>query len=614
MLASGCARAPAEPATPPTPTPAPTSPARGEAQAAARYAFPSSDRRAKLAQAFPAIDEALTKRAKDAKAPGFAFALTIDGEIAHVFSYGIADKATGARVDGDTRFRMGSISKTFTALALAKLREDGKLASFESPLEDVLPEARALRAAALDGGPVRIRDLTLHQSGLARTGDYDEAYKAPTDRAKLLTSIGLPALATPYEGYGYSNYGYGLLGLAVENLSGAPFTAYVDNVIARSAGLSTMAWSSASVPPAHRAHSYAKKSGEQEDEWQLGTLNASGGLFLSAPDAARWAAFHADAFPPRDAAEKGPVRRSTIRELLTVGTTDAPNDENRVMSHSVLGWDSMQACGDRVFWKSGLVESFISQAMFLPDHGIAFASMANTRMGLSGGHGDVLLALRATGALERREKQPSPELVRGIDSWLENFNDYDAERFERAYTADFIRFSDAKERAEWTQKQLARIGRCERKAIERVEHAGAARFVLACERGSATISISLDRSLRLIAGSSNQWRYQPTRAQHEQAAKLFASLQKKQSIWGNAATPEQKASEALVTSAFRKLRSCSLGPASETTNPDETLFRMQCADDEARLLRVSFAEDDAKKVVRIALEAAPPPASACKPW
>ena len=609
-----CSGVPPEPAAPPTALRAPTAlPARGEPQPAAQFAFRSADRRERLRRAFPAIDEALAKRAKEAKTPGYAFALVIDGELAHVFSYGVADTATGAVVDGETRFRVGSISKTFTALALAKLRDEGKLASFEEPIDSVLPEALSLRAAAADAGPVRIRDITLHQSGLVRTGSYDEMYAKPIGRAELLSSLALPSLSTPYEGYSYSNYGFGLLGLVVENLSGVGYGDYVERDITKPLGLASVAWTSDSVPAAHRAYSYNKK-GEREAEWRLGALDASGGLFMSAPDAARWAGFHAEAFPPRDTKDSGPVKRATVRELLTLGTSDAPNDENRVMSHSALGWDSMQACGERIFLKGGLVESFMSQAVFLPDHGVAFASIANTRMGLFQPHADVLAALRATGALERREKQPGPELARAMDNWLDVFTSYDTERFARAYTQESVRNGDEKERADWHKKQRERLGSCERESIDHVDHAGAGRFRLRCERGTATISISLDPSLRLITHSGNQWRYKPTGAQQKQVESAFALLSKNQSIWGSDATPEQKASLASLRKEFGKLSSCKLGDASETGNPDETLFHVGCADGQARRLRLSFAEGDSTKITRAAMEPALRPAEPCKSW
>ena len=218
--------------------------------------------------------------------------------------------------------------------------------------------------------------MTLHRSGLIRTGDYDETYPQPIDRDTLMASLAFPALTMPHEGYSYSNYGYGLLGLAVEELAGRRYEDYVTAAIARPLGLASAAWTAESVPAAHRARSYEAREGKEEPEWRLGYLDGAGGLYLSAGDLARWAGYHAEAFPPRDEADEGPVKRATLRELLAVGTSEPPNHAGHVFLQSPLGWDGLRACGERVHWKTGLVESFMSHVVFLPDHGVAFASLA----------------------------------------------------------------------------------------------------------------------------------------------------------------------------------------------------------------------------------------------
>lgn len=587
-------------------------PPRSAPLGAPSYGFPSADRRAKLAKAYPVIDAALEKRAREGKTTGFAFALVIDGEVAHVFNYGVADKVTKKPVDSDTRFRIGSITKTFTALALAKLRDEGKLASFEEPLENVLPEMRVLRRPTVDAGPIRIRDVTLHRSGLIRTGDYDETYAKPIDRATMVASLAFPALTTPYEGYSYSNYGYGLLGLAVEELSGESYEEYVVSEITRPLGLDSAAWNLEKVPAAHRARSYESKEGKLEPEWRLGYLDGAGGLYLSAKDLARWAAFHADAFPPRDTRDDGPVKRATVRELLSVGTSDPPNDFAHVFLQSPLGWDGLRACGERVHWKSGLVESFMSHVVFLPDHGVAFASLATARMNLYPGQNDVLNALRATGGLEAREQEPSAELSRAAETYLSLYADYDKERAAKAYTEEFFRFHDKDERAAWFKKQLARVGSCELGSFEHVEHRGSGRFRIRCERASATISIQLDNALSLISWSSGQWRYRPTAAQRDRAGAVWRALTKKKPIWEGIATAQQKINQAELSASLSKLVGCKLGEELDTSSPDESLHEVAC-EGETRLLRTVFAEGDPKTVVRVALDPKPVVTS-CKTW
>ncbi|MBL8739452.1 MAG: beta-lactamase family protein [Myxococcales bacterium] len=558
------------------------------------------------------IDAALEKRAREGKTTGYAFALVIDGEVAHVFNYGVADKESNTPIDSETRFRIGSITKTFTALALAKLRDEGKLASFEEPLENVLPEMRALRRPASDAGPIRIRDVTLHRSGLIRTGDYDETYTKPIDRKTMTASLAIPTLTTSYEGYSYSNYGYGLLGLAVEELSGRSYQDYVANEIAKPLGLDSAAWTSESVPAAHRARSYESKEGRVEREWRLGYLDGSGGLYLSAKDLARWAAYHAEAFPPRDAKDDGPVKRATIRELLSVGTSDAPNDFSHVFLQSPLGWDGLRTCGERVHWKTGLVESFMSHVVFLPDHGIAFASLATARMNLYPGQNEVLNALRATGGLEARKQEPSAELSQAARTYLDLYASYDQEREAKAYTEEFFRFHDKRERAVWFGRQLARSGACRFESFEQVDHRAAGRFRAQCEHASATISVQLDNSLSLISWSSGQWRYRPTPVQRARSAEIWQRLASGKPIRDGALTPQQKTDDKALAASLSKLKACKPGAELDTSSPDESLQELQCGD-EARRLRTVFAEGDGQKVMSVRLESKPA-TTPCKEW
>lgn len=618
LACGGAAQSPPSPRTEPPLAPAPTPasatdlPSSLIAEPAPQYSFPSADRRAKLATAYAAIDEALAKRAKDSHAPGLAFGLAVDGEIVHVFHYGIADKTTGAKVDGDTRFRLGSISKTFTGLSLAKLRDAGTIASLDVPVAAVLPEAKALRPRTTDAGVVRIRDLLLHHSGLAQNGDYDQTYPRAVDRAELLRSVDLPPLAAPFDRYAYSNFGYGLLGLAIESASGLDYPRYVEQELLNPLGLASHAWSSEQVPAAHRARSYAK-DGSEEPEWRLGKLAASGGLFLNIQDLVRWTAFHAQAFPARNDPDLGPVRRATIRELLAISTADAPDEENRTYVHTELGWDNSRTCGERIVWKSGLVEGFISQAMFLPDHGIAFASVANTKMSLYAVHADVLAALRATGGLEPRRMDPSAELSRAMDDWLTVFNDFSSERYESVYSPAFRQAARSSAEAEaWTRNQAQRVGRCAKVGADRVDGARAGRFQLRCERANVLVTLTLTPDARYIASSYNQWKYLPTSQQLDATSEALTRLMRGRRVLNQDVTEKQRQDEKDTIAELKKRGPCVVDKALETSAAADVLIRARCKD-ATRLIRFRFGDTE-QTVKGIELEAEPGPKPACKSW
>src|SRR5206468_8349682 len=90
--------------------------------------------RAKLAPAFAEVDRHLRDYATQAHAPGAAWGIIVDGELAHTGTTGFRDVAAQAPVDADTVFRIASMTKSFTAMSILKLRDEGPL-SLDDPAE-----------------------------------------------------------------------------------------------------------------------------------------------------------------------------------------------------------------------------------------------------------------------------------------------------------------------------------------------------------------------------------------------------------------------------------------------------------------------------------------------
>src|SRR5690348_803182 len=96
----------------------------------ARFADP--ERLAKLSSAFAEIDRVFREQAEREHIPGAAWAIVIDGRVAHAGVAGVRDVDTRAPVDTNTVFRIASMTKSFTAMAILKLRDEGKL-SLDDP-------------------------------------------------------------------------------------------------------------------------------------------------------------------------------------------------------------------------------------------------------------------------------------------------------------------------------------------------------------------------------------------------------------------------------------------------------------------------------------------------
>lgn len=158
-------------------------------------------------------------------APGLVISVVQRNHVLLARGYGVADLATGAPVTGDTVFRVGSLSKPFTAAAAMQLVEAGRLDA-RQPVNRYL---RDMQVSSAFGRPVTVLDLVTHTAG------FDvrlEGTAAATDREVQPLGTYLRANLPPQvrrsgEILSYSNHGYALLGHVVEQVTGLPFERYV---------------------------------------------------------------------------------------------------------------------------------------------------------------------------------------------------------------------------------------------------------------------------------------------------------------------------------------------------------------------------------------------------
>jgi CubicO group peptidase (beta-lactamase class C family) len=181
-------------------------------------------------------------------------------------------------------------------------------------------------------------------------------------------------------------------------------------------------WEFDQVPAERLAHGYRWENDRWNPEPMLhdGTFGAMGGLITTVDDFARYVAFHLDAWPPRDDAESGPVRRATLREMhrpaevLSVITDTPPADGKpnpRVAAYSYgLSWNT-DARGATWVRHAGGLPGFGSEYRFLPEHGVALISFANlTYAPMTAVNGQAMEVLLEQAKLRPRVPVPSPSL------------------------------------------------------------------------------------------------------------------------------------------------------------------------------------------------------------
>jgi serine-type D-Ala-D-Ala carboxypeptidase/endopeptidase len=269
------------------------------------------------AATFAKTDELFADFMLDAHIPGLVYGVVADGRLVHVRGYGVQDLESKRPVDADTLFRIASMSKSFTALTVLKLRDENKL-QLDALAETYVPELRGWKYPTADAPRIRVRDLLNHTAGFVTDDPWgDRQTPLPEAEFSRLLRDGVPFTRTPGIAMEYSNLGYALLGRIVTNVSKRPYAETISQTLLQPLGMKSSGYVVADAPRERRALGYRW----QDDKWELeptmahGAFGAMGGLQTSANDYAKWVAFLLSTWPARDAAEAGPVKRATVREL-----------------------------------------------------------------------------------------------------------------------------------------------------------------------------------------------------------------------------------------------------------------------------------------------------------
>lgn len=296
--------------------------------------------------------------------PSVAAAVVRDGEIVWETAVGLADVPTGREATPDTQYRIGSITKTFTAVAVMQLRDEGKL-----DLEDRIGEH--LEGAA--HAPT-IRRLLSHMSGIQREppGDVWETltFQPPEQLLDALAEAEqvLPA-GTRWH---YSNLAFGLLGLLVERLSGLSYERYLQERILGPLGIErTSLLPKEPAAVGYLVQPYADGVWE-EAPVETGGWVPAGQIWGTVRDLCRWAAFLLDPDP-------AVLRPETAEEMRVV---QALADHERWTAGCGLGV-SLRRDGERILvGHGGSMPGFIAGLHVSPKDKIGAAVLTNSSTAL----------------------------------------------------------------------------------------------------------------------------------------------------------------------------------------------------------------------------------------
>jgi CubicO group peptidase (beta-lactamase class C family) len=440
------------------------------------------------------IDKVFADWQLDARVPGLVYGIIDDKGAVSIREMGVADTSDGRRVNADTRFRIASMSKAFTALAILKLRDAGRL-SLEAPAENYVPELRGWTYPTVDARRIRVRDLLNHSAGFVTDDPWGDRQQPLSEAAFTgMLKAGVPFSRQPGLAMEYSNFGYALLGRIVTNVSGRPYQAYIRDSIFAPLGMPATGHDISRSPAASRAFGYRWQDNSwlREPDMADGVFGAMGGVETSANDYARWVAFLLRAWPPRDEADVGPVARATVREIVE-GSNFAFGSARpaavggapcRVARAYGMGWRVFDDCDlGLIVTHSGGYPGYGSNVLLLPEKGIGIFAFANrTYAGPGLPVMKAAMMLQASGAAAARPAVTSDRLQQGYALARTIWRAGDVQAAQTGLAMNFLMDRDA---AHW-RAELARLraeaGACAADEAVMPATAMEGSFIWRCER------------------------------------------------------------------------------------------------------------------------------------
>ncbi len=416
-----------------------------------RYAIPhfaDSAAFSKMQEAFPVIEKIYRDYAEQNHFPAISFGVVAGGQLVYSGSVGTSNIANHTAATTKSLFRIASMSKSFTAMAILKLRDEGKLRLMD-PVSKFIPEMNQAGALTQDAPAINIQNLLTMSAGFPEDNPWgDRQLDIANEEFMKQISAGISFSNVPGVNYEYSNLGFALLGKIINKVSGTPYQKYITEHIMKPIGMNDSRWEYDEVPKEQLALGYQWIDNEWKEIPLLhdGAYGAMGGMICSIEDFSKYVALHLAAWPPRNEAESGPIRRSSIREMhqpwrFNMLITDSKKRTGELCPITTgygYGLNWRKDCRDIVrVAHSGGLPGFGSEWRIYPDYGIGIVAFSNHTYGSPGAANAIALdTLIAIGGLKPRVLSPSQilnqrkeEIIKLVPAWKEDQTNIFAENF-----------------------------------------------------------------------------------------------------------------------------------------------------------------------------------------
>jgi CubicO group peptidase (beta-lactamase class C family) len=343
---------------------------------------------------WPEFTRAFQAYADSDKVVGASVVYVRDGRVAQRYDVGMQDKGANVRVDSQTIFHWGSITKSLTAISIMQLRDRGKL-SLDDKIVRWVPELRTMHDPYGMMDSITIRMLLSHTAGFQNgTWPYSKGRPwepfEPTTWNQLVAMMPYQQLEfRPGSRYGYSNPGFIYLARVVEQISGDPWEDYVQKNIFAPLELR---WSYFRSTPyylaPHRSHNYyvERDSSRREQlvdngaEFDPGITSPNGAWNAPVGDLVKYVAFLTNALLPGMSRERYDVvlSRPSLDEMWKPGKPMSQGYESSANEWMGLGFFVLDRGGTRIVGHTGSQAGFRSFYFFNPATKAGVIAVFNT--------------------------------------------------------------------------------------------------------------------------------------------------------------------------------------------------------------------------------------------
>lgn len=297
-------------------------------------------------------------------APGCAVLIAKKGEVIYKKAFGIANLELNVPMRTEMVFRIGSVTKQYTAIAILKLMEEGKISLRDSV-------QHYIKSVPYKGHTITIKNLLTHTSGIKGYDGLDfhipNAIRIDFSPKQWIDSLAnLPLDFIPGTKFNYSNSNYLMLGYIIEQVSGKSYKNYLAENIFKPAGLSATYYDSPLMIIMNRADGYIKDSltFRNADYISMSHVYSTGALVSTIADLYKWhTALHTYKI----------VKKETLEKAFTPFRLSDGSQ-----SQYGYGWFIMNIQGSQSIGHGGAIDGFRSMEIYFPEQDLFIVALFNS--------------------------------------------------------------------------------------------------------------------------------------------------------------------------------------------------------------------------------------------